>query len=293
MHWEPKPQRWPGQIRTADRITDGGDSGGPWYINNTALGVHSNAQYVAFQYSQFQPISDATRKTGTLLLTSLNFVVFRASGPPTLAFTRGLVSFSSGNPPHLTSRGSDDMAFTGVRNFSRAQRLPQTFAHLVLLMMATTACGASPSPAATSSKTAPSEQSLPTESATGDSDKGSRLELASGADAIIAPRGDGSSLEAQPSGTIVDVDGECLGLSDGSFTSVLVFEYGTKVSSDGTGVVTPEGVSLKVGDRIRGSGGGFAWDPSQVQPADSMLPPACYALGASSTITRVEVRPAG
>ena len=59
------------QTETQAAITYGGDSGAPWFNGNTAFGVHSSASNSCSRTascSNYQPISDALRKTGSGLL---------------------------------------------------------------------------------------------------------------------------------------------------------------------------------------------------------------------------------
>jgi len=71
--WSSSLYNYTNQAKTNSDITDGGDSGGPWYYDNTAFGVHSASTtgYVGSSgSSQFSQIFDIHRKTGAITLTS-------------------------------------------------------------------------------------------------------------------------------------------------------------------------------------------------------------------------------
>jgi len=60
-------------------------------------------------------------------------------------------------------------------------------------------------------------------------------------------------------GRIVAVDDRCWGLHQNGEVRVLILPPGTQLNEEGSGVVTPDGVRLQMGDNIEGAGYGTAY----------------------------------
>jgi hypothetical protein len=75
-------------------------------------------------------------------------------------------------------------------------------------------------------------------------------------------------------GKITEIDGSCLGFSDGRTTWVLVVDHGSTVTADGLGVVTPAGATIHVGDTVAG-GVGSSVDGTGLEEEWTAALPAC------------------
>jgi len=100
--------------------------------------------------------------------------------------------------------------------------------------------------------------------------------------------------DALVTGELVSIDGQCVGLSDDSRQSVLIFEFGTSVG-EGDTIVTPEGAVFALGDQIQGSGA-YAELDSLAGDSDIVIAlreqaPACLAMGTVASIRAVQDAP--
>jgi hypothetical protein len=71
----------------------------------------------------------------------------------------------------------------------------------------------------------------------------------------VDPPSDGARHAALISGTLTVLDGNCLDLSFDGHDEALAFPHGTTAATEGTGIVTAEGVTILVGQDLEAGGG--------------------------------------
>ncbi|WP_146211220.1 hypothetical protein [Quadrisphaera granulorum] len=82
------------------------------------------------------------------------------------------------------------------------------------------------------------------------------LQLADGAAVLVGSENRGSVPAVAISGQIVRIGTACWGYANSQGTWVLVVDHGSTVTADGRGVLTPNGVTIRVGDTVFGGAGG-------------------------------------
>lgn len=86
--------------------------------------------------------------------------------------------------------------------------------------------------------------------------RASALELADGSRVILAGQAPEAIGDIGYGGTLVLLDGGCWGFAQYGSTDVLLLPQGSTPGPDGSSVVTPDGVTLRVGDQTYSGGYG-------------------------------------
>ena len=139
---------------------------------------------------------------------------------------------------------------------------------------ATTACSTPATAEVAQTSPAAAASSAPT--TTSSSTSPSVLTLDDGTTVLVDAEYTGDISDVGHTGEITTVDGSCLGFDDGLSTQVLVLPHGSSVAADGLGVVTPQGVTWRVGDTISGSAYGAGGGTSLEAQWKATLP-ECFA----------------
>jgi len=118
----------------------------------------------------------------------------------------------------------------------------------------------------------------------------SSLTLDNGATVVTAGRPPEAMGAVQYSGQVVLLEQGCWGFKGFDSTNVLMLPSGSKASGDGTGVVTPDGVTVRVGDQILAGGYG-AGDGTALDAEWRAVAPECFESRRGSALVDIERDP--
>lgn len=93
-------------------------------------------------------------------------------------------------------------------------------------------------------------------SPTGGAGSPNTLGLADGSTVLVGAAERGGVTLARISGRVVPIGTSCWGFDDGQRIHALVVDHGSSVGADGLSVVTPQGMTIAVGDELSGGSGG-------------------------------------
>lgn len=125
-------------------------------------------------------------------------------------------------------------------------------------------------------------------------ERGTVIQVGDGVAGLVNPPSDGSSGAARISGTLAVIEGDCLGLSLPGPDQALAFPHGTTAATGGTGVTTPEGLTILVGQDLVAGGGVREIDPGAnwILERWPAAPPGCSGAETAAGIDDIELLPA-
>lgn len=125
-------------------------------------------------------------------------------------------------------------------------------------------------------------------------EQGTVIQVDDGVSGLVNPPSNGNRPDARISGTLAVIGGNCLGLSLPGRDQALAFPHGTTAAPGGTGVLTPEGVTILVGQELVAGGGIREIDQSAnwVLERWPAAPPGCSGAESAAGVYDVELLPA-